>query len=67
MALRKKVGRAGGPVAPHPLTPEGHRQVIRPPRPTDRPGQPARIAADNGEPNRKPSGHQPARGQDRAG
>ncbi len=67
MTLKKRVGRAGGAVPPKPLRPEGHRQVIRPHVAISTPGAPARPAADNGAPNRKPSGHRPGAGKDRAG
>lgn len=64
MALRKKVGPAGGPVAAQPLRPNVNRQVIQPPRPTNHPGHPALIAAGI-EDKPKPKGHRPAGGTGR--
>ncbi len=65
MALKKKVGPAGGPVAPRPLRPNVNKQVIKPHVVISTPGSAARIAADNGAPNKKPTGHRPGAGQDR--
>ena len=39
---------------------------IKPPRPTNIPGKPARQSADNRD-VKKPTGHRPATGQDRPG
>ena len=65
MALKKKVGPAGGPIAPKPLRPNVNKQVIAPHINITTPGAPARPAADNGVVQPRPSGHKPATGSGR--